>query len=514
MDYLNPCNKNQTAKVLERFFYVSNGREYISVIPDEAERITKLPTQEEVKSDSDRAISYARDIILNVGKYKDMDLDEEILKKHTCDLDPLLDKILAINIADILNRQSQYKDNEQLKNAWITSIEELKTDFKKGLEDTPSVPQIIIDGIDTSKLVIGMTVKNYKVMCELLEQSEKGGKARKLQLEDWKRYFDWEKSGQKFIITDVYDTPLAKEDKRKLGNNSIYVKYIEVILLQYLSKQQGFTKTFTKRNWWEMLGIVNEQYGKKSEQELTNLDYKVTPWEIKHFYQRCNKKLEEILFSALNSLKSRKLITYEIQTMIVKWNPQKRCDEYFEATDNQKKQILEVEHYVLHNIMKYEKMIQVFLKFQQQEYYQKVNDLLYEYYGWDHCYKQIKIIYTPEGVREAYPELEAKLQKELLNEKICEVVDENAKNTFQKWQTDYQQWKDEIASRTWVENGKIIPRPRKPFMPEYIDEETYLGAQSILKNELIQIGHKDMVFSTEDFLESNNELDSIFDFTK
>ena len=51
-------------------------------------------------------------------------------------------------------------------------------------------------------------------------------------------------------------------------------------------------------------------------------------------------------------------------------------------------------------------------------------------------------------------------------------------------------------------------------MPEHIDEETYLGAQSILKNELIQIGHKNMVFSTEDFLESNNELDSIFDFTK
>lgn len=42
MDYLNPCNKNQTAKILERFFYVSNGREYISVIQDEAERITKL----------------------------------------------------------------------------------------------------------------------------------------------------------------------------------------------------------------------------------------------------------------------------------------------------------------------------------------------------------------------------------------------------------------------------------------------------------------------------------------
>ena len=55
---------------------------------------------------------------------------------------------------------------------------------------------------------------------------------------------------------------------------------------------------------------------------------------------------------------------------------------------------------------------------------------------------------------------------------------------------------------------------KKACESEHIDEETYLGAQSILKNELIQIGHKDMVFSTEDFLESNNELDSIFDFVK
>ena len=59
------------------------------------------------------------------------------------------------------------------------------------------------------------------------------------RLEEFKRYFDWEKSGQKFIVTDIYDTPLTKEDKRKLGNNSIYVQCIEVILLQYLSKQEG-----------------------------------------------------------------------------------------------------------------------------------------------------------------------------------------------------------------------------------------------------------------------------------
>ena len=38
--------------------------------------------------------------------------------------------------------------------------------------------------------------------------------------------------------------------------------------------------------------------------------------------------------------------------------------------------------------------------------------------------------------------------------------------------------------------------------------------KTYLKNELIKIGHKDMVFSTERFLESNDELDNLFDFTK
>lgn len=81
MDYLNPCNKNQTAKILERFFYVSNGREYISVIPDEAERITKLPTLDEVKEDTNRVVTYAKEIILNADKYKDMDIEESVLNR-------------------------------------------------------------------------------------------------------------------------------------------------------------------------------------------------------------------------------------------------------------------------------------------------------------------------------------------------------------------------------------------------------------------------------------------------
>ena len=366
MDYINPCNKNQTAKVLERFFYVSNGREYISVIPEEAERITKLPTPDEVKKDTSRVVTYAKEIILNADKYKNEDIEENVLRQYVCNINPLLDRIIAINIADILNQDKKFQNKEQLKDVWVKSLEELKKDFLQGYEENDSLllPQNVVDSIDISKLEIGMTVKNYKLLCELLGQEVKSGKSKKYQLEEFARYFEWEKSGQKFIISDIYDAPLTKEDKRKLGNNSIYVQCIEVILLQYLSKQEGYTRTFTKRNWWEMLGMASHKYGRTPENKLKNLDYRITSWEVRHFYQRCNKKLAQILFSALNSLKNRKLITYEIQTVIVTKDKRGK-EQYFEATDLQKKQILEVERHVLHNIMGYEKMFQVFIRFHQ-----------------------------------------------------------------------------------------------------------------------------------------------------
>ena len=129
---------------------------------------------------------------------------------------------------------------------------------------TKSSPELENTPIDTSVLKVGMVVKNYKALCELLGQPVLSGRSKKYQLEDFKRYFDFDKSGIKFIISDIYDTPLSKEDLRKLGNNSIYVNCIEVILLQYLSEQKGFTATLTKRDWWEILWIKQSELWKNT----------------------------------------------------------------------------------------------------------------------------------------------------------------------------------------------------------------------------------------------------------
>ena len=236
MDYINPCNKNQTAKVLERFFYVSNGREYISVIPDEAERITKLPTPDEVKNDTSRVVAYAKEIILNADKYKNEDIEENVLRQYVCNIDPLLDRIIAINIADILNQNKKFLNKEQLKNVWVKSLEELKMDWDRELEATQPVQNNCYE-VDTTNLQVGMVVKNYKELCKLLHEKplKSGNNSHKAQQKRWARYFSMEKGkGRSIVILDIYDEPLPADDKRKAGNRNIYLKYIETILLKYM----------------------------------------------------------------------------------------------------------------------------------------------------------------------------------------------------------------------------------------------------------------------------------------
>lgn len=68
----------------------------------------------------------------------------------------------------------------------------------------------------------------YKQMCEILGlKYYTGGKAKKLQIEDIFRYYDIEKIKTKYMIHDKYETPYAKEDKRKSSElKKHYDKYV------------------------------------------------------------------------------------------------------------------------------------------------------------------------------------------------------------------------------------------------------------------------------------------------
>ena len=116
--------------------------------------------------------------------------------------------------------------------------------------------------MNTDALFVGMNIKNYKELCMLTNEETKTGKSKILQLENFSRFINWHKIGQKFIIDEIYDSPKEKQDKRSSGNNNVYCKYIEIILLNHLSHCDNNVNSLTFCKWYEILGMVGHDYNK------------------------------------------------------------------------------------------------------------------------------------------------------------------------------------------------------------------------------------------------------------
>lgn len=446
------------------------------------------------------------------------DIDECLsTSEKLYNLPEVFDYILSITISGTFKVTQEREDLKKFCDIFIIGMiivvqylfdEEFQKNENKENTDTDEekmidVLQIDEDdiGINTSRLQVGQTVKNYKELCALLGEKESAGNSRKAQLKEFARYFEWEKSGQKFLITDIYDTPLPKEDGRNKGK---YVKCIEIILLNYLSKQKGYTYTLSKKKWWELLGMVNRKYDNVSQEELLEINPVITKFEIRHYYQRCNKKLEEILFSALRSLSSRKLIDWEIETVIVTRNQEKT--HYRVANVFEKKMILRAERYVLHKIMHLEKMFNVFAKQMQDEFYRLVNEILKDSLDedWQYYFKQVKIIYNHDQVVEAIPDIEAELRKLELNDKVVNTLNEHAEEKYRKERKKYEDNSAKLFEK--LVNGEDISEEKIFKIPD-----TYVMAQELLTDELIRLGHKNV--SKEPYTltkEEEKELDTLF----
>ena len=452
------------------------------------------------------------------------DIDECLSSNEKLyNLPEVLDYILSITISGTFKATQEREDLKRFCDIFIIGMivvvqylfdEEFRKNENK--ENTDSDEEKMIDvlqideddiGINTSNLKVGQVVKNYKELCALLEEEVKTGKSKQLQLDNLKRFFEWEKAGQKFIITDIYDTPLPKVDGRSSGNNSKYVKCIELLLLRYLLDKKDYTATLTKRNWWQILGMINNKYNqierdKEKREELQKNNPILTSYEIKHFYQRSNKKLQQILFSALNSLSSRKLIEYEIETVIVKEDDKDKM-RYEIATKYEKKAILKEERYILRYVMGYEKIIQVFCRFEQDKYYAKVNERLYELYKWHHYFKRIRIVYNQEYISDAINDIGSEIIREELNDKVVSALNNNAAHIYKKKTQEY----DETTLKLFelYGTGQDISNIKLWKIPD-----VYIMAQELLTDELIRIGHSNILMNPDEFVKMNQELDDLF----
>lgn len=465
------------------------------------------------------------------------DTIDKIIENDVCpiinDVKDEYDFFMAGTIIAICSTVDDFSDEDELMGLvceiigkFICLLEEVRKLFDSDpKENNPVNDKEDIQGIDVSRLESGMVVKNYKEMCEMLDEEITNGNSKKAQLKEWSRYFAWEKKGQKFIILDIYDEPLPKDDGRQ--NKNIYVQYIQVILMKILSKQRNTKEPFyiTTNQMWKLLGMINDNYKNISLDDLNDMimEYEVTSFDMKKFYQRCNQRLREILFSSLNKLEDRALIKYEIETVIV-FLDEDRKTVYRPANDIQKKKILKAERKALLD-MRLESKQHAYARFKETEFFERMNAYLHEWYGWEYTFNRIKINYNKSDVLETVHRDEAKLQSDFeemklqrlgLNDRVVEALYKNAQimaeNRHKKANQEYQK-----ALEKYKNEYMMIGDIPKSFLPTKSDLHIFdylpyfVELQNRLTDELICIRKPQEKKTIIEFNDADSkELDELF----
>lgn len=152
--------------------------------------------------------------------------------------------------------------------------------------------------IDIGKLEVGMIIKNYKEFCALLGQEVKAGNSKKSQMKEWECYFKFHKDGNKFVVDEIYDMPLKREDDKttvnriKNINRGIYSKEVFPLIKNYV---EGTEKEFhSKTTIMKELGLVNDNYNYAMNNPKKCAEYISEEFDIKIYTREVNYIVEAL----------------------------------------------------------------------------------------------------------------------------------------------------------------------------------------------------------------------------
>ena len=159
----------------------------------------------------------------------------------------------------------------------------------EGLRDYWEDNKIIDKGIGDYKLII----KNYPELCEIIGEKNKTGKSKILQLKEWERYFEYDKVGNQFIIREIYDNPLDKQDGKYINPIDVLNEYE---LYNLLKSQPDGMFDFNYMELAESLGYINSDYVyyRNRQKELTAKLTGLSEKEDKYEFNKMRKVIHDI----------------------------------------------------------------------------------------------------------------------------------------------------------------------------------------------------------------------------
>jgi hypothetical protein len=330
-------------------------------------------------------------------------------------------------------------------------------------------------------LKVNMVIKNYKELCKLLNLEVVSGNSKKAQLNNLERYFKNKKDGNKYIITEIYNKPLEKLHDKSKGNNSIYITYIESLLLKLLSNQKKQTLVCTKNYLLVALGIVDVKYIDKNCQNKIAKIKEFKDYEMNEFNNRAYQTLDRILFSSLKNLKRRCLITFEEELHYTKINENTGVSYEDNVTEDEFRKYTSLKRATLDE-MEIDNLRDVYFYHKTKDFYDILRDKLYDEFQWDSSFMCYRIVFTKDDVVRYIPKVEEELKQKLeLNDKIVVALNNNAQTRYDNMVAKFKKEYDELCL---INNCDYIPHD---IVQAYLPPKNYVDRQIEITEEIIRI---------------------------
>ncbi len=183
----------------------------------------------------------------------------------------------------------------------------------------------MVNTITTENIYSGLFVKNYPSLCNLLNDKVKKGKSKILQLEEWKRIFNFDRElnngciGRGYKIIEVYLTEKSKE--RKLAIKTI-IRNLVILedLLNELDETKEKNESYrTTKELYLLLGICNDDFFKNrhiSQLKLKNnpmnlalynksIFFRIPLNDVRSFYEDIDSKGRSVIYELLTTLQKQ-----------------------------------------------------------------------------------------------------------------------------------------------------------------------------------------------------------------
>lgn len=315
-------------------------------------------------------------------------------------------------------------------------------------------------------LAVTNVIKNYKRMCEVLEEKIKTGKSKQIQLQDWERYFSYHKNSNKFVIDEIYEE-VKEKMINKGGNNTPYIKYIEKLILDLLVQDLHKEEIcLSKNKILKELKMINDNYVfcKYRVPKLSQF-MKIESDTIDEWYESTDVTLKNNIEKALDNLKDQSLILWSSEISVCKIdvvsegglyeiNKKVSIDEYDEeiisfkinaghrynfreATKEEKKFIIYTEREIMKE-MGFKNKRDIVKCGLWKVFKDRINKILLKELNVNFHYNSYKILFNEEHIYEKYEELLdlllTKEEREENQRQLNSAIIERLNNNIQKKQ--------------------------------------------------------------------------------